>query len=80
MILDEWLERAIRSPLRDTVQTDGRIRRWVKIDEMEGRYLRSFCYPTPRPFTMHSSTVGSSHEDYSKYFADTDTWRNASPG
>jgi len=39
-ILDEWLERAIAKPVRETVQADGRIRRWVKIDEMEGRYLR----------------------------------------
>ena len=40
MIQDEWLERAINSPLREKVQADGRIRRWVKIEEMEGRYLR----------------------------------------
>jgi hypothetical protein len=40
MIQDEWLERAINSPLREKVQADGRIRRWVKIEEMKGRYLR----------------------------------------
>ena len=40
MILDEWLERAINNPLREKVQADGRIRRWVQIEEMEGRYLR----------------------------------------
>jgi len=40
MILDEWLERAIANPLREQIQADGRIRRWVKIEEMERRYLR----------------------------------------
>lgn len=25
---------------REYIQADGRIRRWAKIDEMEGRYLR----------------------------------------
>ncbi|MET0917064.1 MAG: hypothetical protein ABWY07_01370 [Burkholderiales bacterium] len=40
VILDEWLERAIANPLREQIQADGRIRRWVKIDEMGGRYLR----------------------------------------
>ena len=40
VIRDEWIERAIRTPLREHVQADGRIRRWVQIAEMENRYLR----------------------------------------
>ena len=40
VIQDEWIERAIRKPLREHVQADGRIRRWVQIDEMEDRFLR----------------------------------------
>jgi len=40
MILDEWIERAIRNPLREEIQTDGRIRRWARITEMENRALR----------------------------------------
>ena len=39
-IRDEWIERAIRSPLRESVQADGRIRRWARIPEAENRYLR----------------------------------------
>ncbi len=27
IIRDEWIERAIRAPIRETAQTDGRIRR-----------------------------------------------------
>jgi hypothetical protein len=40
MIRDEWIERAIKHPLREIIQTDGRIRRWVRIAEMQGRHLR----------------------------------------
>ena len=40
LIRDEWIERAVRAPIREHLQTDGRIRRWVQVPEMEGRYLR----------------------------------------
>jgi hypothetical protein len=40
MIGDEWIQRAIERPLREVIQADGRIRRWVQISEMENRYLR----------------------------------------
>lgn len=40
VIRDEWIERAIRDPVREQVQADGRIRRWVRVPEMGGRYLR----------------------------------------
>jgi hypothetical protein len=39
-IMDEWIQRAIEAPLREVIQADGRIRRWVQIPEREGRYLR----------------------------------------
>jgi hypothetical protein len=39
-IEDGWIERAIRAPLRENMQTDGRIRRWARIPEMENRCLR----------------------------------------
>jgi hypothetical protein len=38
-ILDEWIILAIRHPVAERVQADGRIRRWVFI-ETEQRYLR----------------------------------------
>lgn len=40
MIRDEWISLAIASPLREVRQTDGRICRWARIDDAEGRYLR----------------------------------------
>jgi hypothetical protein len=39
-ILDAWIQRVIETPAREVVQTDGRIRRWAAIPEMDGRYLR----------------------------------------
>jgi hypothetical protein len=38
-ILDAWIERAVREPEVELVQSDGRVRRWVFIAE-EQRYLR----------------------------------------
>ncbi len=40
IIEDGWIEAAIRAPHRETVQADGRIRRWIQVPEMENRYLR----------------------------------------
>jgi hypothetical protein len=39
-IREEWIERVVQSPLREFVQTDGRIRRWASVPEAGGKYLR----------------------------------------
>lgn len=36
----EWIKKVVENPLKETIQQDGRIRRWAAIEEMEGRYLR----------------------------------------
>lgn len=38
-IKDEWILQAIESPIEESVQSDGRIRRWALI-EAENKYLR----------------------------------------
>ena len=38
-ILDEWIIAAIERPIREVVQSDGRIRRWTHVPS-EDRYLR----------------------------------------
>jgi hypothetical protein len=53
IIRDEWIERAIRTPMREAVQTDGRIRRWVQLPEMEDRFLR--VVPLPDGETVHNA-------------------------
>jgi len=40
VIREEWIERAIASPIREHVQADGRIRRWTRVPEMDNRFLR----------------------------------------
>ena len=40
IIRDAWIIRAIHEPVREFIQQDGRIRRWVRIAEMDNRYLR----------------------------------------
>lgn len=40
MIKDEWIEYVIQNPLKEEIQSDGRIRRWARIAEMENRALR----------------------------------------
>jgi len=45
IIRDEWIERVMNNPVKETVQKDGRIRRWAPIEEMENRYLRVVLLP-----------------------------------
>jgi hypothetical protein len=39
-IKDEWIEFVIKNPLKEETQSDGRIRKWARIKEMENRALR----------------------------------------
>ena len=52
-IRDEWIERAVQSPVGEYVQADGRIRRWALVPEMEGRYLRVVLLPDGH--TVHNA-------------------------
>ena len=53
VIRDEWIEHAIRAAVREQVQADGRIRRWVQIPEMDNRYLRVVLLPDGE--TVHNA-------------------------
>jgi hypothetical protein len=44
-IQDEWIQSVIDNPIREQVQDDGRIRRWGRVAELEGRYLRVVLLP-----------------------------------
>jgi hypothetical protein len=39
-IKNEWIMRVVESPEHQHIQTDGRIRKWGRIVEADGRYLR----------------------------------------
>ena len=36
----EWIQYVFENPLKEVIQSDGRIRRWAKISEANNRYLR----------------------------------------
>lgn len=40
MIQDAWLRQVVDNPIREQVQSDGRIRKWARIAEYGDRALR----------------------------------------
>lgn len=53
VIKPEWINRAVQSPVREVIQQDGRIRRWVFVPEAEGKYLRVVLLPDGE--TVHNA-------------------------
>jgi len=39
-IKDDWISRVIKNPAKTTLQEDGRIRKWGKIEEAGNKWLR----------------------------------------
>ena len=60
MIRLEWVQHVIEHPLREVIQADDRIRRWARIEEMEGRYLRVVLLPDGE--TVHNAFFDRSFE------------------
>lgn len=52
MIKDEWILRVLSAPDNEQIQEDGRIRRWRRIPEADGRYLRVLL---PDGETVHNA-------------------------
>ena len=53
LIRNEWIERAVKNSVKEIVQKDRRIRRWVSIEEMENRFLRVVILPDGE--TIHNA-------------------------
>jgi hypothetical protein len=49
----EWIPRVVLQPERETCQADGRIRRWGRISEADGKYLRVILLPDGE--TVHNA-------------------------
>ena len=49
----EWIQQVIGNPEKEIVQQDGRIRRWTRIKEMDGRALRVILLPDGE--TVHNA-------------------------
>jgi uncharacterized protein YuzE len=72
-IRTEWIERAIRQPVCEHVQADGRIRRWTQVAEMEGRYLRVILSVAGWRDSAQCVLRPWIQAMKIRYFADTDT-------
>jgi len=55
LIKNEWLQKAIDNPIHTQIQSDGRIRKWVRIPEKE-KYLRIILLPDGE--TVHNAFFG----------------------
>ena len=53
MIQMEWIQRVVEHPEKEVIQEDGRIRRWARINEMDGRALRVILLPDGK--TVHNA-------------------------
>ena len=53
VIRDEWIELALREPIREHTQADSRIRRWVRVPEAGDRVLRVILLPDGE--TVHNA-------------------------
>jgi pyrroloquinoline quinone (PQQ) biosynthesis protein C len=49
----EWIKRVMEQPDKEVIQADGRIRRWARIAEAEGRFLRIVLLPDGE--TVHNA-------------------------
>lgn len=59
IIRDEWVQAAIDNPIREHIQSDGRVRRWVYIDD-EAKYLRVILLEDGE--TVHNAVFDRSYE------------------
>jgi hypothetical protein len=53
IIKEKWIYYVINYPEREQIQADGRIRRWARIDDMKGKYLRVILLPDGE--TIHNA-------------------------
>ena len=59
----EWVERVVTDPVREAVQADGRIRRWARIPEADGRWLLVVLLPDGE--TVHNAFFDRSFREES---------------
>ncbi len=49
----EWIQRVMMNPEWETIQSDGRIRRWARISEANNKWLRVVILPDGE--TVHNA-------------------------
>ena len=55
---EEICRKVIKNPIKKEIQSDGRIRFWGKVEELEGKYIRLLPWKTVSPSTMLLLTEG----------------------
>ena len=63
VIKDEWIQRAINKPIQTEIQSDARIRKWVKIQEVN-KYLRVILLPDGE--TVHNAFFDRDYKEAKK--------------
>lgn len=53
LIKDEWIEFVVKNPIQEEFQSDGRIRKWAKIKDVN-KYLRVILLEDGKRFITHS--------------------------
>ena len=61
IIKNEWIQFVIDNPIREVIQSDGRIRRWAKIAEMDNRVLRVILLDDAE--TVHNAFFDRSYKE-----------------
>ena len=59
-IKEEWIKFTIKNPIRTEIQSDGRIRKWAKIQD-EGKYLRVIMLEDGK--TVHNAFFDRNFEE-----------------
>ena len=59
-IKDQWIQAAIDNPVKTEIQNDGRIRKWVYVEEA-GKYLRIILLPDGQ--TVHNAFFDRSFQE-----------------
>ena len=62
-IKEEWILRAINEPIKTEIQSDGRIRKWIKVPEEE-KYLRVILLPDGE--TVHNAFFDRKYKEAKK--------------
>jgi len=63
VIKDEWIQEALNKPIKKEIQSDGRIRKWVKIHEIN-KYLRVILLPDGE--TVHNAFFDRDYKETQK--------------
>ena len=57
----EWIQYVIDHPVREEIQSDGRVRRWARIGEARNKYLRVILLEDGK--TVHNAFFDSSFRE-----------------